>query len=304
MNNIPFSGVVNVLKPPGMSSHGVVNALRKIFDTKKVGHTGTLDPGAAGVLPICIGKATRLSEYLVEKQKVYYAHIVFGTSTNTYDNYGTVTETSDKIVDIEEITKATQQFVGDITQLIPAFSAKKVNGEKLYDLARNGNEIIDLTKNIHINAIEVLCMLSPNIFLLKIDCGVGTYIRSICHELGKSIGVPAHMGALVRTKSGDFEIEKAYTIDELKLRKEADCLNNTVISMENALLNYPAIHVNSEYEIYVKNGRKIPIDMAVIDKDTLNKNVYKCYCNGVFYGVASLEEDIIRIDKLLNINVG
>lgn len=298
-----ISGVVNVLKPPGMSSHNVVSALRKLFDQKKVGHTGTLDPGAAGVLPICVGKATRLSEYLIEKEKTYYAHIIFGRSTDTYDSFGETIDSSEKIVNIEDLNKVIPDFLGDIVQAIPAYSAKKVGGQKLYDLARKGNAINNITKNVTVYSLNILNELRPNAFLLKISCSKGTYIRSICHEIGIKLGVPSHMGVLIRTKSGNFKIENAVTIDELKDMKEKGCLTAAVASMEEVLYDYPSIYVNDDYKSYVMNGRKIPIEKAKIDQDHLGKNVYICFCENEFYGIAGINDGLIKLVKLLNVGM-
>lgn len=301
MNNENYTGVVNLLKPPGMSSHGAVNAMRKVFDTRKVGHTGTLDPGAAGVLPICIGRATRISEYLMEKQKEYYAEIVFGFSTETYDSFGEVIESSNEIVDLKTLTKAVTNVTGEIEQNIPPYSAKKINGQKLYDLARKGKMIDNITKKVTINSIDVIEQTQKNTFLLKIQCSMGTYIRSICNDLGKIIGVPAHMGTLMRTKSGDFRIEDSYTIDELNLLKENLELNKALISMDIALKTYPAINIDKTYKKYVENGRKVPIEHAEIMDDKLGKNLYICFCDNTFYGIAKIESDLICFEKLLNV---
>lgn len=301
MNNDNYVGVVNLLKPPGMSSHSAVNAMRKIFDTKKVGHTGTLDPGAAGVLPICIGKATRISEYLMEKQKEYYAEIIFGFSTDTYDSYGEVVESSDKFVDIETLKNAVTNVTGEIEQNIPPYSAKKVDGQKLYDLARKGKAIDNITKKVTINSITVVEQIQKNTFLLKIECSMGTYIRAICNDLGKIIGIPAHMGMLIRTKSGDFHIENSYTIDELKLIKENLELDKVLISMDKALNAYPIINIDNTFKKYVENGRKVPVENAEIEQDKLGKNLYICFCDNIFYGIAEIENDLICFEKLLNV---
>ena len=297
--NESISGVINVLKPTGISSHGVVNILRGIFETKKVGHTGTLDPGAAGVLPICIEKATRISEYLMEKNKTYFVHIVFGSSTDTFDSLGTVTASSERIIDIDILNNIIKNFSGNIEQLVPAYSAKKIDGEKLYDLARKGLAPTDIKKDVTVNSIEIVSQLCTNKFLLKINCSKGTYIRSICHEIGLSLGVPAHMGALIRTNSGDFDIANSYTFDELKRLKEQGQLNQSVISIEETLKKYPCITISKDFEKYVQNGRKIPIVNADIQKDEVKTNIYKCFCNDIFYGIASIEDDMVVLNKLL-----
>jgi len=301
MNNENYVGVVNLLKPPGMSSHSAVNAMRKIFDTKKVGHTGTLDPGAAGVLPICIGRATRISEYLMEKQKEYYAEIIFGFSTDTYDSYGEIAECSNEVVDIETLKNAVTNVTGEIEQNIPPYSAKKVNGQKLYDLARKGKAIDNITKKVTISSITVVEQIQKNTFLLKIECSMGTYIRAICNDLGKIIGIPAHMGMLIRTKSGDFYIENSYTIDELKLIKENLELDKVLISMDKALNAYPIINIHNTFKKYVENGRKVPVENSEIEQDKLGKNLYICFCDNVFYGIAKIENDLICFEKLLNV---
>ena len=231
-----YEGVICVLKPPGMSSSDAVTDIRRVFGEKRVGHTGTLDPAAAGVLPVCIGRATRLFDFLVDKQKHYIAEIAFGKATDTEDATGVVIEESDAIVEEEALKGVLPQFTGRIEQTPPAYSALNVGGVKLYKLARQGKvtETPEIKKrSIDIHSISVIKKLSDNRYLIDVICSKGTYIRTLCKDIGAAVGVPAHMAFLLRAESGMFKLEDCWSIAELESLRSEDRLGETVIPMGN-----------------------------------------------------------------------
>ncbi len=231
-------GIVNILKPPGMTSSDVVADTRHIFKIKRVGHTGTLDPGAAGVLPVCIGRATRLFDILVDKQKEYVAEITFGIATDTEDAYGRITQTdSARSVTEKEVRAVLPRFTGIIEQTAPMYSAVSIDGKRLYQLAREGAERVEIKRQANIEKTQLIRQTGHNRFLLRIVCSRGTYVRTLCADIGKALETCAYMSFLLRTRSGDFTIDNAYTIAELRQMKEEGQLDKAVISIEHALEN-------------------------------------------------------------------
>ena len=274
-----IEGVVTVLKPPAMSSSDVVVDVRRIFGTRRVGHLGTLDPEAAGVLPVCVGRAVRLFDYLVDKQKTYLAEIVFGTATDTQDAQGTVTETSNTEVTAEMLDAALSAFRGRIRQTPPDYSALKYNGKKLYDLARAGKEIPDKSREVEIFALERTETTGRNRFLLNVTCSRGTYIRTLCSDIGKALGVPAHMAFLLRTASGPFTLAHAVTIAELEERKAQGTLADAVTSCEDALAFLPRYELAADRRRPAMNG--LPTRTNAAD------GTYRFYCEG-FLGIGTV----------------
>ena len=214
-----MNGVININKPIGITSHDVVYRLRKILSIKKIGHTGTLDPDASGVLPMCIGRATKTADMLTAQDKQYIAEITLGSATDTLDKTGTVTESADVNVTEDEVKAAVKKFIGDIKQLPPMYSAIKVNGKKLYQLAREGVEIERKPRDVKIYDIEILDIdLLNNKLSVKVDCTKGTYIRTLCDDIGRELGCFAHMSGLVRSKSGRFRSEERRVGKECRSR--------------------------------------------------------------------------------------
>ncbi len=220
-------GVVNFLKPPGMTSHDAVAFVRRIYGLKRVGHTGTLDPAAAGVLPICLGQATRLVEYLQSGRKTYIAEITFGIETDTLDATGNVVSTADAShVDLDNLRQVLDGFRGTISQTPPLFSAIKRDGKKLYELAREGANEAEL--DIQPREVEIYSLVVPRDFtsstrcraMLKIECGSGTYIRSLVRDIGRALDCGATMSFLVRARNGAFDIDEAWTPEEVASRGE------------------------------------------------------------------------------------
>lgn len=217
-----LSGIVNVYKPAGMTSHDVVNILRKILNMKKIGHTGTLDPDAEGVLPICVGSATKAADMLTASQKEYLARVILGSATDTQDSSGKVIKTADMskfILSEDDIKAAAEAFVGKSEQIPPMYSAVKVGGKKLYELARRGVEIERKPRPVWIYGIEISDCEPKNggvkEFSMAVKCSKGTYIRTLCNDLGEKLGCYGHMSRLVRTRSGRFTSEQSHTPEEI-----------------------------------------------------------------------------------------
>jgi tRNA pseudouridine55 synthase len=238
-----MEGVVNLLKPPGITSSDAVSALRRIFQMKRVGHTGTLDPMAAGVLPICLGRATRLFDYFVDKDKEYIAELSLGVATDTQDACGRAIVSAATAVTPEALCAVLPRFLGEQRQIAPMYSAVRVNGKRLYALARRGAEAVEKPRLVTIQSIDYLEQTGPQAFLLKIVCSRGTYIRTLLQDIGAALGAPAHLCFLLRTRSGAFGLETAYTLEELEALKEQGALARAVIPPEAALAHLGEIRL-------------------------------------------------------------
>lgn len=288
-----FEGVVNVLKPPGMTSSDAVCDLRHIFDMKRVGHMGTLDPGASGVLPIALGRATRLFDYLVEKQKRYIAQITIGAETDTQDSYGNIVNTNDKNIDLSDIEAVLPHFTGDIIQQAPIYSALNQNGVKLYKLARQGKEIEVKYRDATIYSLNVLKKMGENKFLLDVVCSKGTYIRTLCHDIGKKLGTCAYMSFLLRASTGIFSLENSYSIAQLREMKENGNLKDAVMSVETVLSNFETVKIklSSSKKFHLLNG----IPAMVEGFDEYENKPVRLYCNEQFLGIGILENGEMRL---------
>lgn len=246
-------GFLNVYKPEGITSHDVVSALRRITKVKQIGHTGTLDPFAEGVLPICIGKATRLIEYL-DDDKAYTGTIQLGSSTTTYDLEGEEVNSSDKKVTFNEIEAALDKFRGEIEQLPPIYSAIKVNGKKLYEYAREGKEVKIEPRGVNISNLQILNFYPETRQLeLHIECSKGTYIRSIANDLGEELGTYGHLVKLVRVKAGMFEVNNAVSLEHIQTKEDVEKLLIAPLTK----LNYMTYELNKNELVKVSNGTAI-----------------------------------------------
>lgn len=246
-------GFLNVYKPKGITSHDVVSALRRITKVKQIGHTGTLDPFAEGVLPICIGKATRLIEYL-DDDKAYTGTIQLGSSTTTYDLEGEEVNFSDKKVTFNEIEAALDKFRGEIEQLPPIYSAIKVNGKKLYEYAREGKEVKIEPRGVNISNLQILNFYPETRQLeLHIECSKGTYIRSIANDLGEELGTYGHLVKLVRVKAGMFEVNNAVSLEHIQTKEDVEKLLIAPLKK----LNYMTYELNKNELVKVSNGTAI-----------------------------------------------
>ncbi|MER1984805.1 MAG: tRNA pseudouridine(55) synthase TruB [Solibacillus sp.] len=260
-----MNGILPLWKERGMTSHDCVFKLRKILRTKKVGHTGTLDPGVEGVLPICIGQATRIAEYLTDAGKTYEAVISIGRTTTTEDAEGETVEENlaPKTFTRDEILAALTSLTGEIEQTPPMFSAVKVNGKKLYEYARAGQTVERPTRKITIYDLELLDDADDFSgeevrFSIRIKCSKGTYIRTLAVQIGEALGFPAHMHELVRTASGTFTQGNCFTLAEIADMMEAGEQERFLLPVEHALSDYPYIEITSDIEKQIFNGQVLP----------------------------------------------
>ena len=289
-----INGVINIYKIKGFTSHDVVAKLRGIMRQKKIGHTGTLDPDATGVLPVCLGSATKLCDMLTDKEKEYIAKVQLGVTTDTQDMTGTVL--SEKQVNVTEkmVTEALQSFVGNYEQVPPMYSALKVNGKKLYELAREGKEVERKARPVTIHYIEILEMALPQ-FTMKVGCSKGTYIRTLCHDLGEKLGCGASMAALERTKSGQFTVDTAVSLAELEemLNQEGshreEVIRSLVIPVDRMFLEYRELRLLPQWEKLVQNGNSFEeknLRKEFCEMDRADKSQYRVYIDeNTFMGV-------------------
>lgn len=285
-----MNGIVNVLKPTGMTSHDVVAILRRLLKTKKVGHTGTLDPNAAGVLPICVGKATKLSSYILEKNKEYICELTLGMETDTYDSFGKVVSRGEwKGIDEDRIREAFELFKGDIMQRPPMYSALKVNGKKLYELARKGEEVEIKKRPVTILALDIISIIENRI-MFKVLCTKGTYIRSLCKDIGDELGSKGYMSFLLRTKSGKFDLESTLTLEDIESFASSGEIENHLYALDYPLEDmYQAVSLNERAGMAFLNGAKIY--KKGIYGDIEEGKTYRIYSNEKFLGLAVCIKD-------------
>lgn len=246
-------GFYNVLKPTGVSSGFVVNKIKRITN-EKVGHLGTLDPSASGVLSIAVGKATKFFDYFLNKDKEYVALAKFGVLTDTLDSDGTIIEKDNVNVSLEDIEKIIPKMCGEILQIPPIFSSKNVNGQRAYDLARQGKDVVLEPKKVQIYSIKVEKMHQNNLFRLKIHCSSGTYVRSIVRDIAKELGTNATTVCIIRTASGKFKINESVTLDDIAENKEKHLIKI------NSILNLPEIELDEKQAKDLFSGKEILLD--------------------------------------------
>ena len=284
-----MDGIIIVNKEKGYTSNDVVQIVKKIYN-EKVGHTGTLDPMATGVLPLLIGKGTSLSKYLINHDKVYEATIKLGIATNTGDLEGKIIEEKEvdkNILKQENIEKVLKEFLGKQTQIPPIYSAIKVKGKKLYEYARNGEEVEIPSREITIYNINLINIdKKENEIKFNVSCSKGTYIRTLCKDIAKKIGTIGYMSNLNRIKVGDFDIKNSITIDELKQNE-----NIKIITIEEFFKNNNKIDINNNNLKLLLNGVKIKTD--------LDDGIYKIYNNNIFIGIATVKNKILKRDIIV-----
>jgi len=261
-----MNGILVVNKAAGLTSHQVVGRARRLLGLKRIGHTGTLDPDVTGVLPLCIGSATRVAEYLLDQSKAYSGEVTFGYSTTTQDASGEVVERADA-EQVQALTEAAiraafQSFVGSITQVPPAYSAIKIDGQRAYDLARKGTDVEIPAREVTIYRLEIeeldLTAEQPRV-RFHVECSKGTYVRTLCHDLGVQLGVPAHMSALVRTRSGPFTLEQALTLEEVEAAVAAGTIAANLLPLQSALPHLTRHTIPEVLERRVHNGMDLTI---------------------------------------------
>lgn len=305
------NGILNINKPEGWTSQDVVAKLRGRLHIRRVGHTGTLDPMATGVLPVCFGKATRIIEYYDDDFKTYEAEMKLGMVTDTLDITGAVLETKPVDVSEEDVIQAIDSFRGWITQIPPKYSALKVNGKPLYKYAREGVEVEIKSRKIYVEDIQpVEVNLGENRILFRVTCSKGTYIRTICDDIGKKLGCGGTMTALQRTQSGCFRVEDARTLPEI-LEMTDEELERCVIPMDETLVHLGRIELKSMESVpFYYNGREIdtgyvnvlasPAVPEALQEGSRLEDKYRVYdLEGKFLGISSLRENTLYPEKVI-----
>lgn len=290
-----MDGILNIYKTTGITSFDVVRSIRKLSKIKKVGHTGTLDPLATGVLPICLGKATKIVDYIMDDFKVYDVVLKLGFTSDTYDKEGTIHKANDVNISEKDIMNAVNSFVGDIDQIPPMYSALKVNGKRLYDLARQGIEIERKSRKITIYDINVTEIKIPYVYF-KVKCSKGTYIRSLCNDIGLKLGCGALMWNLERIATGTFTKEHSIKLDDLT----EENIKEHLISMDEALNKYKKVYFNDDLEKLLVNGVTIK-NHLLIDSIPDNKLCRTYLENEKFIGIGMKNKAGFKIVKLLGI---
>jgi len=281
-----MNGILNVLKPSGMTSFDVVAYVRRLLNTKKVGHAGTLDPMAAGVLPVCAGNATRAIEFLIDKDKLYRAELTLGITTDTQDSTGKVLSTRAPECSDEDIEKAVKSFEGVYLQKPPMYSALKVGGKKLYELAREGAEIERQSRAVEIYSADVLDISRKDgvRVLIDVHCSKGTYIRTLCADIGDKLGCGGHMSFLLRKRAGIFDIEEAYTLEELREKQCEGTISMALLGVERVFNDLPGFFLDRADEKKFLNGMTIKVHHALnyrLQKDNDGYDVDKENCKMV-----------------------
>ncbi|WP_082394087.1 tRNA pseudouridine(55) synthase TruB [Bacillus sp. JCM 19034] len=272
------NGILVLHKPRGYTSHDCVMKIRKIFQTKKVGHTGTLDPDVNGVLPICIGKATKVVQYMSGYDKEYNGEVTLGYSTTTEDRSGELVEKKPVLESWtkEEIKSILNDFKGDIVQIPPMYSAVKVNGKRLYEYAREGKVIDRPKRNVFIKRLELTSNIDASNevvrFRFNVLCSKGTYVRTLAVDIGKRLGYPAHMSDLVRVGAGPYQLEDSITFEQLEELKNRGELDSILTPFETAISHFPKHVVDSRIETSVKNGAVLPFNTQSIRFSIYNQS--------------------------------
>ena len=283
-------GVLVIDKPSGFTSFDVIAKLRGILGTRKIGHSGTLDPMATGVLPIFVGSATKAADMQLNTGKTYLATVQFGVKTDTGDITGEVLEHSEKLIDEDMLKAILPRFVGAQPQVPPMYSAVKINGTPLYKLAREGKEIERTPREITIYDIEYKGEIGKNSFLLQITCSKGTYVRTLLEDIGKALECPATMASLKRIQSGIFELSQVVTLEELQEAKEKNLINKMLMPVSCVFQDYPKLQVSAQDIIALKNGVKL--------KEERENGIYAIWKEDVFFGVVNIQDNTMRVKKL------
>ena len=285
-------GVINVYKEQGYTSHDVVAKLRGILHMKKIGHTGTLDPDAVGVLPVCIGRATKLCGMITDWGKAYEAVMLLGTRTDTQDVSGTVLEQKEVNVTEVQIMDTINSFVGEYDQIPPMYSALKHNGKKLYELARQGIEVERKARRINISSIHVNELnLEDKVktVTFTVECSKGTYIRTLCEDIGNKLGCGACMQSLKRTRVGLFGTDTSYTLSQLQELADNSKIEDVIIAVDNMFPDYPKVTVCEGFDKLLYNGNKLP-EKAIIGEIGDNKEVRLYNNSQEFIGIYKYEK--------------
>ena len=295
-----MEGILNVFKPKGMSSHDVVNIIRRKFNMKRVGHTGTLDPDVTGVLPICIGRATRVSEYILNADKTYIGELTLGYKTDTQDYSGRVTKTSEKEVTDQQIRETFKLFEGIIQQIPPMYSAVRYKGKRLHELARKDIKVERKSREVEIYNLDILDI-NKNKILFRVECSKGTYIRTLCNDIGEFLGTYGYLSFLMRIQVDDFKIKDSLGIDTIN-NMSLDSLDSFIKPMDLALKNLYKVNLDDSYYKRLSNGVRTKID-PITGNNLYNKEEIRVYIENNFLGIGKIlqedEEFFIKMTKVL-----
>lgn len=289
-----IEGVINVYKEAGWTSNDVVCKLKGVLHQKRIGHAGTLDPDACGVLPVCVGRATKLFDYLTTCKKTYVATICFGATTDTQDASGSFLEQSGACPTDEELERVLGEFLGKISQIPPMYSALKRDGKKLYELAREGKEIVREAREVFVYDIKKISDINDNACKISVTCSKGTYIRTICHDIGQRLGCGAYMLDLLRTESAGFKKEDALTIKQIQDLVEKEDFS-FVVPIQNAIEFYPRVDIDKACFKKIQNGNKVEAKYA----NEHFEGFVRAYCDGKFFGIAEEKDNFISIKCML-----
>lgn len=283
-----INGVIIIKKEKGFTSHDVVAKLRGIVKQKKIGHTGTLDPEAEGVLPVCLGNATKLCDILTDKTKEYVAELLLGITTDTQDMTGRILEEKEVMADEKQVEEVILSFLGSSFQIPPMYSALKINGKKLYELAREGKEVERKPRPIEIYELQILSIELP-VVKFRVLCSKGTYIRSLCADIGEKLSCGGCMQSLMRTKAGEFSIENAHTLSEIEEKRDQNLLHELVIPVDQLFPSYRKLTVKALGDRFLENGNVCPAEL-IDEKADDEEKVLLYHSSGVFYGIYTYEE--------------
>ena len=285
-----YHGMINIKKEAGYTSHDVVAKLRGILKQKKIGHTGTLDPDAVGVLPVCLGVGTKLCDMLTDSDKEYVAVFCLGITTDTQDISGTVLTREEVHVSPEQVKEAVHAFLGDYEQVPPMYSALKVNGKKLYELAREGREVERKARTVSIKEIEILQMQLPKV-QIRVACSKGTYIRTLCDDIGKKLGCGAVMESLQRTRAGVFHIEDSLSLEQVEQLVREMRVQDVIIPPDDMFPELRKEKAKSQYQKQLVNGNRLALRMLCDSSGFYDKEQVRIYNEeGIFYGIYRYEE--------------
>lgn len=295
-----LNGVIIVNKEKDFTSHDVVAKLRGILKQKKIGHTGTLDPQAEGVLPVCLGNATKLCDILTDKKKEYVATLLLGVTTDTQDMTGTVEKEAPVTADEAQVRRVVASFEGTYMQIPPMYSALKVNGKKLYELARQGKEVERQPRPVEIYELEILSMKLPEV-TIRVLCSKGTYIRTLCADIGEKLGCGGVMKSLLRTRVEDFELKDAHTLSRIEEIRDRGELSRIVIPVDGIFSRLKKLHIRQEYAMLLENGNTCTPETVRETVDAGDGERFLMYhSNGAFYGIYEYtsEENLLKPYKM------
>jgi len=285
-----YNGIINIYKEKGFTSHDVVAKMRGICKQKKIGHTGTLDPDAEGVLPVCLGSGTKLCDMLTDKDKEYVAELLLGVETDTQDITGQILRECEPVMDETAVREAVMSFRGEYMQVPPMYSALKVNGKKLYELARAGKEVERQARPVNIHEIEILEMQLP-VVKLRVACSKGTYIRTLCADIGEKLGCGGTMKSLLRIRVGIFELQEAITLAELEQIRDTIGIEKKLYTVDSVFSDLEALHVTEEFCKLLDNGNAFYVNQTLEKKKYPENQWVRVYGKEKFYGIYAYEQE-------------